>query len=119
MEVGEKHDGVEDVYKRQESAQPAGLSCMAELSGLLHDMGKATKDLFQPYLLSGDRSLRGSINHASYGAQYLCRRTEGALEPHCLLAVRMMAAAIVCHHRRLMDCLLYTSIFYAKKKLIF
>lgn len=86
-----------------ESAQPAGLSCMAELSGLLHDMGKATKDLFQPYLLSGDRSLRGSINHASYGAQYLCRRTEGARDLHCLLAVRMMAAAIVCHHRRLMD----------------
>lgn len=46
-----------------------GLKNLGELTGLLHDSGKATQ-AFQEYLQLGDESMRGEILHSFCGARY-------------------------------------------------
>src|SRR5579875_2751034 len=86
-------------------AEKLRLEKAGELIGLLHDIGKATKE-FQDYLLSfaddGESrdDLRGKIDHSTAGAQCLLEKIHGAQqEDSCSgLIARFLAICIVSHH---------------------
>ena len=101
------------------SAQFAGklnLSLVGELIGLLHDLGKYSKE-FQSYILSAlglvncdeddfiDSNLqRGKVDHSSAGAQYIWSvlSVKGVLEERL---AQILAICIASHHSGLIDCL--------------
>ena len=76
---------------------------LAELCGLLHDMGKA-KEEFQTYLKSDDKSLRGKINHSAAGAKYIWEKyaAAGLFEK---LTAQIISLVICSHHSGLIDCI--------------
>ncbi|MDO5847723.1 MAG: CRISPR-associated helicase Cas3' [Methanocorpusculum sp.] len=81
-----------------------GCPDMAELCGLLHDMGKAKKE-FQDYLIQGDISLRGKINHSAAGAQYIIETFGQTNDPYRKTAAQIISLVIVSHHSGIIDCL--------------
>ena len=89
-------------------AEIAGLSRLAELIGLTHDMGKAT-DEFEDYLRAAFRGgkAKSPHHHAPTGAIYAYRRwfmRENA--PSCERAAAQIAMlCILGHHAGLTDCL--------------
>ncbi len=89
-------------------AEIAGLSKLAELIGLTHDMGKAT-DKFRDYLRAALRNDKANSphHHAPTGAIYAYRRwflRENA--PACERAAAQIAMlCILGHHTGLTDCL--------------
>ncbi len=89
-------------------AEIAGLSRLAELIGLTHDMGKAT-DEFADYLRAAlrDDKANSPHHHAPTGAIYAYRRwfmRENA--PSCERAAAQIAMlCILGHHAGLTDCL--------------
>lgn len=89
-------------------AEIAGLSRLAELIGLTHDMGKAT-DEFADYLRAAlrDGKANSPHHHAPTGAIYAYRRwfmRENA--PSCERAAAQIAMlCILGHHAGLTDCL--------------
>jgi len=95
-----------------ELAKKLGLEKAGELIGLLHDLGKATKE-FQDYLLSfasdGEArdDLRGKIDHSTAGAQCLLENIHGAQQENSLqgIVARFLAICIASHHSGLIDCL--------------
>lgn len=89
-------------------AQKTGLMCTAQLTAMLHDMGKAARQ-FHAYLLychthPGDNSLRGKVTHSTQGAKYIYERY-GAGNPLARLTASVVALGIAGHHGGLMDCL--------------
>lgn len=76
----------------------ANLKKNAFLAGLLHDCGKYS-DAFQEYLrlavTTPASTVRGSVDHSSYGGQLLNELPETIYEK---LAVKMIANAIFAHH---------------------
>lgn len=95
-----------------ELAKKLGLERAGELIGLLHDLGKATKD-FQDYLLSfasdaeARDDLRGKIDHSTAGTQCLLAKIHGGQKeesPEGIVA-RFLAICIASHHSGLIDCL--------------
>jgi CRISPR-associated endonuclease/helicase Cas3 len=95
-----------------ETAKKLGLEKAGELIGLLHDLGKATKE-FQDYLLSfasddeAREDLRGKIDHSTAGAQCLLANFHGAQQEDSLqgIVARFLAICIASHHSGLIDCL--------------
>ena len=95
-----------------EAAKKLGLEKAGELIGLLHDLGKATKE-FQDYLLSfasdGEArdDLRGKIDHSTAGAQCLLANIPGAKREDSLprIVANFLAICIASHHSGLIDCL--------------
>jgi CRISPR-associated endonuclease/helicase Cas3 len=93
-------------------AKKLGLEKAGELIGLLHDLGKATKE-FQDYLLSfasdgeAREYLRGKIDHSTAGAQCLIANIQGAQQEDSVqgLVARFLAICIASHHSGLIDCL--------------
>lgn len=101
------------------AAQFAGklnLSFAGELIGLLHDLGKLSKE-FQDYIRSelglnncdedddvDAGSRRGKVDHSSAGAQYIWRALSerGPLE---LRIAQVLALCVASHHSGLIDCL--------------
>ena len=101
------------------AAQFAGklnLSSAGELIGLVHDLGKLSKE-FQDYIRSeiglemcdeddnvdaGGR--RGKVDHSSSGAQYIWR-TLSARGPLELRLAQILALCVASHHSGLIDCL--------------
>ena len=97
-------------------ASKIGLSKSGEILGLLHDLGKASKD-FQNYLLSGEGlldpdsddyvdhvAMKGKVDHSTAGAQIIYNRlwskgSEGRI------AAQILSLAIASHHSGLIDCL--------------
>ena len=81
-----------------------GLSSLAELSGLMHDAGKA-KETFQTYLNTNDTSQRGKINHSTAGAKYLMETPSYENSTTEKLCRQILALTILSHHSGLIDCL--------------
>lgn len=79
----------------------AGLQNLGQLTGLLHDSGKAAR-VFQEYLQSGDTSMRGQIPHAFCGARY-CYEEWGMDGDLKGLTAELVSAAVCAHHSGLPD----------------
>lgn len=74
------------------------------LSGLLHDMGKATK-AFNDYLVGNSNKSKGSIIHTFQGCRYLLEKYHGEdIEQYQALTAELLAYAIGSHHG-LFDCI--------------
>ncbi|QEP43027.1 CRISPR-associated helicase Cas3' [Ectothiorhodospiraceae bacterium BW-2] len=92
------------------------LAEMAELLGLLHDLGKYSA-AFQAYLGSATGQIdpdadgwidathqKGKIDHSSAGAQWIWQQWQGYGELG-KLAAQMIALCVASHHSGLIDCL--------------
>lgn len=93
-----------------------GLPRFGELMGLLHDLGKYSKE-FQSYLKSSGgkiepddeeyidaRRMKGKIDHSTAGAQYLGNHCKSDSK-FWQIAIEIMALCLVSHHSGLIDCL--------------
>ncbi len=87
------------VYSRE-----IGCPHLGELCGLIHDAGKAKQE-FLAYLLSGDKHLRGKINHTSAGARYIVERYGRSTDVYQACTAQAVALAICSHHSGLIDCI--------------
>lgn len=81
-----------------------GCPHLAELCGRIHDAGKAKRE-FQAYLLSGDRHLRGKINHSSAGARYIFEKYGKSTDTYQICTAQVIALAVCSHHSSLIDCI--------------
>lgn len=93
----------------KQMAQRLGLSAIAQLIGLLHDMGKATA-AFAAYLISAATdplSAASPHHHAPTGAIFAYRRwfCAAGADYFQLLTAQIIALCIRGHHTGLMDCL--------------
>lgn len=92
------------------------LAVAGEVLGLLHDLGKYSKE-FQDYLASATglidqdaddfvdaNRLQGKIDHSTAGAQFIWQRLADAGLPG-LIAGQFLALCIASHHSGLIDCL--------------
>lgn len=78
-------------------AQVAGLKKTAELSGLLHDMGKFTK-AFNDYI-HGDTSFRrGELDHSFAGARYLKETALQTDDKNIHKTASLIGRVILTHH---------------------
>ena len=92
----------------KEDAARIGLSSLAYLIGVLHDLGKCSKD-FADYLdwchkHPEDNSQKGTVDHSSAGGQFLMQRY-GRRGDSALLTVHIAALVIFSHHTGLMNYL--------------
>jgi CRISPR-associated endonuclease/helicase Cas3 len=100
-----------------EFASKIGLRESGELLGLLHDLGKASKE-FQNYIKSANdlidpdsddyvnaKAMKGKVDHSSAGAQAIYKElwNKGA---ESRLVAQVLSLAIASHHSGLIDCLL-------------
>ena len=89
-------------------AEKMELSATARLIGVLHDLGKCSRE-FADYLdycrkHPGDYSRKGAVDHSSTGGQLLQRKYSVLGEAECLTA-RMAALVIFSHHAGLLNYL--------------
>ena len=92
----------------KEDAARIGLSSLAYLIGVLHDLGKCSKE-FADYLdwchkHPEDNSRKGTVDHSSAGGQFLMQRY-GRRGDSALLTVHIAALVIFSHHTGLMNYL--------------
>ena len=92
----------------KEDAARIGLSSLAYLIGVLHDLGKCTAE-FAEYLdwchkHPEDNSRKGTVDHSSAGGQFLMQRY-GRRGDSALLTVHIAALVIFSHHTGLMNYL--------------
>ncbi len=94
-----------------------GLPLSAELIGLLHDLGKYSKE-FQNYIKSAvgllDQDVdeeavdpierKGKVDHSTAGAQWIWREL-GKQGPEGRIAAQFLTLCIASHHSGLIDCL--------------
>ena len=98
-------------------ADKIGLKESGEILGLLHDLGKASKE-FQNYIQSANdmidpdsddyvdsKAKKGKVDHSSAGAQVIYKHlwNKGT---EARLASQVLSLAIASHHSGLIDCLL-------------
>jgi len=85
------------------------LGATAELIGLLHDMGKLTKE-FDSYIRystmnPSDKSLKGKIDHSTAGAKFIYDNFYNSKDPYQKLTAQLISLGICSHHGGLIDCL--------------
>jgi len=88
-------------------ANIAGLKQAAYLAGLLHDMGKYTKE-FQEYLsraAAGEAVHRGSVNHTFAGVRFAIERWHTSQQPALRDMVCEIIAVAAGAHHGLFDCI--------------
>ncbi len=106
-----------DVSKLSASlSRKLNVGCAGELIGLLHDLGKYSKE-FQNYIKSAlglvncdeddyidANAQRGKVDHSSAGAQYIWRglSEKGLIEARI---AQILALCVASHHSGLIDCL--------------
>ncbi len=106
--------GVAD--KTRTFAEKIGLGLAGELIGLLHDLGKYSKE-FQDYIQSATGMIdededdyvdakykKGKIDHSSAGAQYIWQAL-GSKDPISRMVGQILALCVASHHSGLIDCL--------------
>ena len=81
---------------------PLGLSAAGETAGLLHDMGKFTRE-FDAYIEKASRGeavRKGSVIHTFAGVSYLLNRfhTAQGMPAYADIAVELLAVSIGSHH---------------------
>lgn len=97
-------------------AEKIDLPLMGELCGLLHDLGKYSKE-FQDYIGSASglidpdaeeyvdaKGRKGKIDHSTAGAQFLWKTCSQKSMPEIFLK-QMIALCIASHHTGLIDCI--------------
>jgi CRISPR-associated endonuclease/helicase Cas3 len=97
-------------------ADKIGLKESGEILGLLHDLGKASKE-FQDYIQSATglinpdsddyvdaKAKKGKVDHSSAGAQVIYE-TLWSKGPEGRIAAQVLALCIASHHSGLIDCL--------------
>jgi CRISPR-associated endonuclease/helicase Cas3 len=97
-------------------ASKVGLSKSGVILGLLHDLGKASKE-FQNYLLSGEGlldpdsddyvdhiAMKGKVDHSTAGAQVIYNHLWNKGSEGRIVA-QILSLAIASHHSGLIDCL--------------
>jgi CRISPR-associated endonuclease/helicase Cas3 len=97
--------------------EKVGLKEPGEIIGLLHDLGKASKE-FQDYICSATgitdpdkdeyvdaAAKKGKVDHSSAGAQAIYRNLSSK-GPEGVLAAQFLSLCIASHHSGLIDCLL-------------
>lgn len=95
----------------REYGEKISLGATAELVGILHDMGKGTKqfDAYIRYCVMNpkDKSLKGSINHSTAGAKFIYDNfyNISGICPYQKLTAQIISLAICSHHGGLIDCL--------------
>ncbi|MCX7745465.1 MAG: CRISPR-associated helicase Cas3' [Clostridia bacterium] len=108
---------IETASYSKEFAGKIGLGKYGEILGILHDLGKASKE-FNNYILSaygilkpGDDAyvdfvaLKGKIDHSTAGAQYLYKNFINKLEINqkTMLVIQILNLVIISHHTGLLD----------------
>ena len=78
-----------------------GMYHIGYLIGLMHDMGKCTKE-FQSYLLSNDKDKKGKIDHSTAAARYLCEHMSQD-QGYERNTVEIIAMVIMSHHSMLQN----------------
>ena len=81
-------------YLCGKACRPIGLENLGKLSGLLHDMGKASPDV-QDYLYG--KPFPAKLNHSSAGMRWIWETFKNRKQSY-RLASQMAAIAIGCHH---------------------
>ena len=90
-----------------------GLYSVGETLGLLHDLGKASKE-FNEYLLavtelpstSHENLKKGTIDHSTAGAQFINKATRSKnWNKYERIAIELLQISIMSHHGGLMDCI--------------
>lgn len=113
-----KNDGVRQSVKEHienvsqlcsEFCKKISLENTGKLIGLLHDMGKET-EAFKKYILycflnPEDKSLRGSVDHATSGAKFIYDTFFSSKDSYEKLAAQIIALAICSHHGGIIDCI--------------
>lgn len=83
----------------------AGLGILGYLTGLIHDMGKASPE-FQEYIRKNDSSARGTVHHAQTGALYIYRNFyTSAADVIEQYTAQLIIDAVYSHHTGLFDCI--------------
>lgn len=88
-----------------DSCARIGLPSLGNLMGLLHDLGKCTRE-FQQYLDKNDPAARGSVKHAAHGARFVIEELGGMQSAETLardtssgvMTSLLAAVAIYGHH---------------------
>lgn len=90
-----------------EFADKVGLREIGQILGLLHDLGKGTRE-FDTYirtavgLIDGTNEVsEGKLDHSTAGAQYILSFLKDGIGP---LSAQIMALIIASHHSGLIDC---------------
>jgi CRISPR-associated endonuclease/helicase Cas3 len=98
-------------------ASKIGLEKQGELIGLLHDLGKASKE-FDLYIRSASglidpdaddyinvKEKKGKVDHSSAGAQYIYKKINNEKKENKVIA-QILSLVLASHHSGLIDCLL-------------
>ncbi|PZD95906.1 CRISPR-associated helicase/endonuclease Cas3 [Paenibacillus sambharensis] len=93
-------------------AVPGGLSNLARLSGILHDMGKYS-DAFTNYIIQAVTNpdsppKRGSVDHSTAGGRWIYRKYHNGslnMKQEEMIAAEWIAMCIISHHGGLRDFL--------------
>jgi CRISPR-associated endonuclease/helicase Cas3 len=86
-----------------QNACKIGLKTLGKYLGLIHDLGKYSKE-FQDYINSNDKTKRGSVIHSKAGAMFLYEKIKDTDEVSKFLK-ELLALCCMSHHTNLIDML--------------
>ena len=93
--VKEHCENVSKIAKKY--AKGLGMCRMAELQGLVHDLGKLNLD-FNQYIRGENDMSRGQIDHCYAGAKYLMEIAEYTGDRTVIETARLISRTVISHH---------------------